>query len=121
MPILLPVKVFSPVYTHFISQFSFIDEKYYLPHLGSYISLSLLGSVLFSYGVMGLFIIYFLIDIFLIKPFVMKKRMLLKFGVLSFVFSLFLVLSSTPFLYPPLWLLLGITLNYLFYNKAKKY
>jgi hypothetical protein len=104
--------------------FQYVNEEQYVQYLrGGYIPLSLLGGLLFFYGAMGLFIVYFLISIFLVTPFVRREGELLKFGILSFVFCMFLILSSNPLLYPVIWILLGSSLNYLFYNneKLKKY
>jgi hypothetical protein len=109
-------QIYSPDFINY-GLFQFINLEYYsLSLYDNYRFLSLLGSLLFAYGIFGLFILLFLVSIFIITPILKKDNKLFKIAILFFVFCFFTILTSNPISYPFLWLLMGIFLNYFYYR-----
>ena len=80
---------------------------------------SLLGNLLFTYGFIGLFPVYFIVSIFLFKPILKKDYIMLKFSMLMIPLILFMILTSNPISFPYIWLLFGISLNYFYIQRNR--
>lgn len=99
------------------SIFENTDRQLYEPYLNTDVILSMLGGLIFSFGVIGLFQFYLWGDVLFTMVRVKHvRREVFVYAVMSGVISLLLSLSSQPIMHPTIWILLGIVLNHIKYR-----